>query len=135
MFAKLIGFSVVLTLIGVGVKQAGGQIEFVQNIAKTVGTMVELNGIKKIIYIDFVIAHRDMASMSEDDWSSYIRQHMSSDDRTRDTSKDLWLTPYHVSIGRGYGESGASEDYAVRSAGPDRQYRTDDDIVASGRTM
>ena len=50
-------------------------------------------------------------------------------DGTEDS--DAWATPLSVAYARG----GLAETVTVRSAGPDRQFHTDDDIVASGATV
>lgn len=45
--------------------------------------------------------------------------------------KDPWGTPIDVS----YSQGGVAEVVQVRSAGPDRKFRTDDDIVRQGMAM
>ena len=44
------------------------------------------------------------------------------------TEKDPWGTPIKVS----YSQGGVAEVLSVRSAGPDHEYNTDDDLVAQG---
>lgn len=129
MLSKLIVTAVVLFLIGAGAKQAGQQLDFMQNIAKTLVTMTEVNGIKKIVYFDFILECRVSIPLSESGWSEYIRQRMSSDDPLRDTSKDMWITPYTISVSGNSGHT-PRPTFTIRSAGPDRQYLTSDDIVA-----
>ncbi len=61
---------------------------------------------------------------SPEDFPDYVRKSLQTKGGDgADPSRDLWGTPYRL-------ESDA-KNYTVRSAGPDREYDTDDDIVAT----
>ncbi len=54
-----------------------------------------------------------------DDLGAYLRENTQS--KTGDASKDLWETPFRLEV--------TATSFAVRSAGPDREYETDDDVL------
>lgn len=126
MIVKLISFSVVIGLIYGSVKKTGYQIEFVTNFVKIVGVSIEVRNIEKKVYIDYGINRHGLRTLSKDVFRKYLRAEFKSLDTDRDTSKDLWLTPYRLTVV-------GNDRFEIRSAGPDRRFRTDDDIVAGGK--
>jgi hypothetical protein len=104
---------------------------FLANLTKTAGTQSEVSSIRKLIRLEFIISEGKLPSRSDDWWSTYIRRNMTSDIPNRDTSRDLWGTPILVrAVDRLPGRE--APGYLVRSAGPDREHGTDDDVVAMG---
>jgi hypothetical protein len=126
MIAKLISFSVVAGLIYGGIRMMDGQFEFAVNIGKIVSTSGEVHNIAKMLYYDYVINGRSLSTLSQDEFRKYLRDEMQSSDPARDTAKDRWFTPYRLTVLDNAG-------FEVRSAGPERCFGTDDDIVARGK--
>ncbi len=129
MLFKLIGIATFGVLLVKGTDIGAKQFEYVTNIAKVTLTQHEVDSIAKIIYTDIIISNETLPYESDEWWAAYIRKNMESTVTTRDTSKDMWLTPYEVrevSEVPGKGRPG----YVVRSSGPDKNPSSEDDITA-----
>ena len=125
MFLKLIGIGISAFLLVESTDVGKKQWEYFTNLATIILTQSEVNNISKLIYPELVIPNDfKLPYEDEDYWSEYIRTHMSSGDKGRDTSLDLWReTPYNIM------EMDDESGYMVRSAGPDLEHDTDDDIM------
>lgn len=56
------------------------------------------------------------------DFSAFLRNNFESKDKKKDISKDIWDTPYKLDI--------RPDGFAIISAGIDKQFGTDDDIIS-----
>ncbi|MBF0430794.1 MAG: hypothetical protein HQK83_05915 [Fibrobacteria bacterium] len=122
MLIKLLGI-VAIGFLGLkGVTLCMKQFDWVVNLSTNTTTMSEVKSISKIIYIDFIIATGSLPENPSGGWRAYIRNNMQSDLPNRDTSVDIWQTPYRVR------EKGTG--FVVSSAGPDKKFGTSDDIEA-----
>jgi hypothetical protein len=130
MFVKLIGIGVTLFILNQATGIGGEQMTYLMNLVKIVLTQHEVNSISHTIYTDKVILNDGkLPYLSEYEWCEYIRKQMQSKAEGRDTSKDLWITPYVVEeVNPVPGRTGPG--FIVRSAGPDKNHETKDDVFA-----
>jgi len=96
------------------------QIDKVTQIAKVVAVQREVDGISKMIYLQYITDEGYLPS--ERDFADYVRKNMKTKRGVeRDTSIDFWENPYVFERDK--------DGFTVRSAGPDGDYDTDDDII------
>jgi hypothetical protein len=127
MFSKLIGIGVVVFLMYKSVSIGGNQLSFFVNLTKNIIVSVEVRGIGKIIYLDYVVlGDCQIPNNSQDDWHEYIRKNITSNIKSRDTSQDHWKNYYLVSLIENDRER---QGFEIRSSGADAEHETDDDIV------
>ncbi|CAK0771342.1 conserved hypothetical protein [Gammaproteobacteria bacterium] len=122
---RLIFSIVVILIIGAVTKMVSQQIGFIANNAEIMTASSEVHEIAKVVYIDYVSSSRNLSALSQNEFAAYLRKRVKIDDPTRDSAKDPWLMPYRIMVWQ-YG------GYEIRSAGPDLEFDTDDDIVAEG---
>ena len=129
MFFRLIGLGVTMFLVNQATGIGGEQMTYLMNVVKITLTQHEVDSIVHLIYTDKILANEQrLPWMSDDDWAEYIRYQMQSKTEGRDTSLDLWGSPYRIrETDRVPGRDGAG--FIVRSAGPDGEPVTKDDIV------
>jgi len=129
MFIKLIGIGVTVFILNQATGVGGEQMTYLMNIVKITLTQHEVNSIVHTVYTDKVISNDGkLPYLSEYEWAEYIKRQMQSKAEGRDTSKDLWITPYVVEeVNLVPGRTGPG--FTVRSAGPDKQYQTKDDVL------
>jgi len=123
MLTKLIFIIIVIfSLVGVG-KMFLKLTNLLENNGEILIASQEVNYIAKIVYTDYLITNRNLNTMTAEAFTKFLNKHIKSDDNLRDYSKDPWLMPYRLII--------RSKDvYEIRSAGPDLEFNTNDDIIA-----
>lgn len=127
MLSKIFGIGVVVFLVNKSVSVGEEQFSFFVNLTKNIVVSIEIKGISKMIYIDYIIGNDcNIPTKSQEGWSEYIRTNMTSDDKSRDISQDHWETDYLVSL---LSNDLSQDGFEVRSAGADEEYNTSDDIV------
>lgn len=109
-----------------GMTAAGGpsmkaQVSKVTDMVKVSSTQGELASISQIIYLEWVA---DEKLPPAESIQEMIRTNMTAAGN-RDVSKDTWGTPYAYAA---VNENGQDIAFILLSAGPDKQYGTDDDI-------
>ncbi len=109
-----------------GMTAAGGpsmkaQISKVTDMVKVSTTQGELASISQIIYLEWVA---DEKLPPAESIQEMIRTNMTAAGN-RDVSKDTWGTSYAYAA---VNENGQDIAFILLSAGPDKQYGTDDDI-------
>lgn len=98
------------------------QIENLKNSTKIIATQTEVNHIAHMVYLDSLEEQHPQPS----EFSQYLRANMlNKNQSTRDTSLDVWLTPYTIV----YDKSG--KRLRIFSAGPDKLSYSGDEITAS----
>ncbi|CAK0769616.1 putative Type II secretion system core protein G [Gammaproteobacteria bacterium] len=123
--ARLIFILAVILSIGAIAKMAVQLFGFFENNAEILNASTEVNEIVRVIYIDYVISGRGLNSLPKDLFSDYLRKRIKIDDSMRDPAKDPWLMSYRITVRPG-------DRYEIRSAGPDLEFNTNDDIIATG---
>jgi hypothetical protein len=94
------------------------QMGKILNITQSTAVQVEVNDISKMIYLDTIDG---TAPKDQNQFVDYVRRNMrTKTGQSRDTSKDFWGTEYRYEHPSGR--------IRVVSAGPDKQFGTDDDI-------
>lgn len=127
MLSKIFGIGVVAFFINKSVNVGEEQFSFFVNFTKNIVVSIEIKGISKMIYIDYVISHDcNIPDHAQETWSEYIRANMISDDQSRDLSQDHWDNHYQVNL---LSNDLGQEGFEVRSAGPDEEYQTSDDVT------
>jgi hypothetical protein len=98
------------------------QLEKMLSTTKVVAVQTEVNNIAQMVYLEMI----DEKPVKPEEFAEYLRRNMRTKGKVvRDTSLDMWETPY----GLAYDEK--NHRLYVISAGPDKQYNTDDDVYAS----
>ena len=93
-------------------------VEVPITMTKIAGTQLELSSLRKAIMSDQITG--DLPRTFPRGLSKYIQSRMTSS-TGRDTSNDLWGTPYNCHRER--------LEYKLWSSGPDLDSRSDDDII------
>jgi CRP-like cAMP-binding protein len=88
------------------------------DMVRSVGVQSEVNDIAKIMHLETSTG----TSVNPQNFTEFVRKSMKDQRGVRDTSLDLWQTPYRLVA--------SGQSYKVVSAGPDKQFNTNDDIVA-----
>ena len=130
MLKKLFSILVLIMIFKGGANIFEEQLNFIIDFTQIMATQSEVKGISDYIYLDMVSSDNfQLPKRTDNEWCEYIRSSMCSKTESRDTCKDFWLTPFRV---RNVKKLGAKkqEGYEVRSAGPDKGYETEDDIIA-----
>lgn len=116
-----------MTLVGGGVASKDKislQVEKVIHYTEIVAVQSEINDLAKIAYLDFTTDGR--ASLNIENFADYCRKNLlAKEGSNRDTSKDFWGTEYKLEI--------SEKKFRIVSAGPDRQFGTDDDVISGYR--
>ncbi|KAF0178877.1 MAG: hypothetical protein FD161_1636 [Limisphaerales bacterium] len=107
----------VVTMNSDALKKSLGVIGKVQ-VAATSG--VEMQGIAEALARDFV----DERDLPIENFGGWLKENLRQKDgkETRDKSKDPWGTEYRLSV------DAAKNGFSVLSAGPDKAWRSDDDL-------
>ncbi|CAK0775483.1 hypothetical protein CCP3SC5AM1_90026 [Gammaproteobacteria bacterium] len=125
MTIRLLFIIMVIFSVGAVVKMVNQLIGFIENNSEILVASQEINTIVKVVYTDYLISGRSLNTMSQKSFAAYLRKRIKSIDRVRDPAKDPWLIPYRITIRNG-------DSYEIRSAGPDLEFNTEDDIFSAG---
>jgi hypothetical protein len=132
MLIRLLGLGALIFLFSKGMNLGKEQLNFIMNLTESTLASSEVKNISRMIYTNLVMYNDyTLPEKSDDEWREYIRTNSHSDVEQRDTSKDMFGTPYRVRALDSVPGRGGGKGYEVRSAGPDKEFGTDDDIAAT----
>ncbi len=126
MFMRLIFIITVVIVFGAIARMGTQLLGFFGNNGEIFEASSEVHEIVRVIYIDFIAPGRRL-TMDQSSFMDYLRTRVKVTESKRDPSLDPWSMPYRITIN-------PDGSYEIRSAGPDQEYYTSDDIVAEGGT-
>lgn len=111
-------------MLSAGVAMNSPKVKNLLNYVKVVATQSEVNNITQILSLEWITDEK--LPTDPEHFADYVRKIMrvpaSSGGVPRDTSKDIWGTPYQLIID--------GQTIKVNSGGPDGEYDTDDDVYS-----
>ena len=131
MLIRILGLAVIIFLFTKGMNLGREQLNFIMNLTKSTLVTTEVKSISRTIYTDLVITNDyTVPAKSEIEWREFIREHSHTEMEKRDPTKDMFGTHYRVQAVDNSSGTGGKRGFEVRSAGPDKEFGTNDDIVA-----
>lgn len=122
MLFKLMPLMAMAGIGAAGMPAMRAQVEKFQDMTRVTAVQMELQGISKVIYLEYIAEDR---LPPPETIAGLIKANMSAPG-DRDVTLDMWDTPYaYRPLMQGTVEVG----YEVISFGPDRTFGTEDDII------